>query len=91
MKCVERIKTGRGWFSPEAAQTRLLRATCPQMADRRSASGEIAHAGRAESVGINLDAQAIVAPVLNIIIEDPPVLIVVESTQQQGRTPFHYA
>ena len=41
-------------------------------------------------MGIDFDAQAVVTPVLDIVIENSPVLIVVEPAQQQRRTPFHH-
>ena len=41
-------------------------------------------------MGIDFNTQAVVAPVLNIVIENSPVLIVVEAAQEQRRPPFHH-
>ena len=56
---------------------------------QRNAAGERL-TGTTKLVGIDFDAQAIVTPVLDIVIENSPVLIVVEAAQEQRRTPFHH-
>ena len=56
---------------------------------QRNAAGERL-TGATKLVGIDFDAQAIVTPVLDIVIQDTPVLIVIQTAQQQCRTPFHH-
>lgn len=41
-------------------------------------------------MGIDFDPQAIMPPVFNIVIENTPVLIVIQPAQQQRRAPLHH-